>query len=87
MFKMTKQEGINKKLVKSESLEKLSNISFDLEKKAQKIIKSSIHHHQEIVNLAGTMEKEFNILLLFQFLGSLIIFCVALFQMSVVTLF
>ncbi|XP_044739974.1 odorant receptor 4-like [Chrysoperla carnea] len=42
-----------------------------------------IDHHQLIIDLTDEMEAEFNILILFQFFGSLLLVCLCMFQMSI----
>lgn len=48
-------------------------------------IKKCIRHHHEIMKLAETVESEFSLLMLMQFLCSLSLVCFQLFQLSVVS--
>lgn len=65
-------------------LHPLEQIPEDLQKHVTAVMKECISHHQHIILLADEVEEEYNYLMLLQFLGTLIILCVTLFQMSVV---
>lgn len=47
--------------------------------------KDCLKHHNQIIDLSDNVEDQFNKMVLVQFLGSTIIFCFSLFQLSFVS--
>ncbi|KAK9751711.1 7tm Odorant receptor [Popillia japonica] len=50
---------------------------------AKRYFRDCIIHHQQIIKLVEIVESEFNYLMLIQFLGSLLLLCLSLFQLSI----
>lgn len=67
-------------------VEILPRIPPNIQKQAINVIKNCIEHHKQIIDISEKVEEEINLLMLAQFLGSVMMFCVVLFQLSLVLL-
>lgn len=68
-------------------IENTDKLPVEVQKNNTAIIISAMNHHQRIIKLADENENLFNIVILTQFLGSLIILCMQLYQLSIVSYF
>lgn len=54
-------------------------------KQVEKLVMQSVYHHQELIKFCEEIEDGFTYLMLLQFLSSVLILCLQLFQLSLVT--
>lgn len=77
---------INRAALHLKGIEVIPKLPKAVQLKTKEVVKNCIHHHQQIIDISDKIEEEFNLLMLAQFLGSVIMFCVVLFQLSLVNL-